>query len=120
MTVDDKHFWTPVFLIRFEDEEMPLNLGCVFRCEVSAENPQPIQVVVELLFYDKKLIADIFDPNMPQIVSQLRPQFNVVSQCTLEVINPLKFNKAYFPLEFDTLHFCLVQSILISTPTSIQ
>jgi len=33
--LDDNYFYSPAFLIRYEEEEMPLHIGCVFRNEIS-------------------------------------------------------------------------------------
>jgi hypothetical protein len=54
------YFYSQGFLIRYEDEEISTNVGCVFRFQDNTN----IEIVMELLFLDKKALGDLFVDNL--------------------------------------------------------
>ncbi|CAD8175370.1 unnamed protein product [Paramecium octaurelia] len=110
--IEDKYFYSQGFLIRYEDEQMSTNIGCVFRYQ---EN-QKIEIVIELLFLDKKLLGEIYVDDIEAIALSLRQQMQIVSKATLTVSNPLIYNQAYYPVEFDSAHFCLLETQIHTIP----
>ncbi|CAD8079622.1 unnamed protein product [Paramecium sonneborni] len=110
--LEDKYFYSQGFLIRYEEEEIHTNIGCVFRLSET----QNIEIIIELLFLDKKLIGDIFVDDLQNVALSLKQQMQIVSKATLTVSNPWKFNQAYYPIEFDTAHFCLLETQIHTIP----
>ncbi|CAK76569.1 unnamed protein product (macronuclear) [Paramecium tetraurelia] len=110
--IEDKYFYSQGFLIRYEDEEMPTNIGCVFR----QQETQNIEIVIELLFLDKKLLGDLFVDNLKEVALSIKQQMQIISRATLTVSNTLTYNQAYYPIEFDSAHFCLLETQIHTIP----
>ncbi|CAD8063859.1 unnamed protein product [Paramecium primaurelia] len=110
--IEDKYFYSQGFLIRYEDEQMSTNIGCLFR----QQETQNIEIVIELLFLDKKLLGDIYVDDLQSVALSLRQQMQIISKATLTVSNPLIYNQAYYPVEFDSAHFSLLETQIHTIP----
>ncbi|CAD8091283.1 unnamed protein product [Paramecium sonneborni] len=108
----DKYFYSQGFLVQYENEEFHFNIGCLFRLLET----QNIEIIIELMFLDKKLLGNIFDENFQTFALKIKQQMQIVSKATLIVTNSLKFNQTYYPIEFDPEHFCVIETYIHTIP----
>ncbi|CAK82493.1 unnamed protein product (macronuclear) [Paramecium tetraurelia] len=117
--IHHQYFYSQGFLIIYEDEEMLTNVGCAFRLEEIQLNSN-IQIQMDLLFLDIKSLPDIHSQNFTQNVKHLHSKMKPISHASFQVPNPHYYNQMYYPVDFDTNHFCSVQTQIFTTPINIS
>ncbi|CAD8069313.1 unnamed protein product [Paramecium primaurelia] len=110
----DTNFYSKAFIIKYCDQIVELNEGCVFRIEIQAYpemDPQNIYCVIELLFCE---LSTITQEDFK--IDKLQQYQKCVAKFQSRLHN-IKLIKEFVSCQFDESHFCLlkltIHSILV-------
>ncbi|CAK74272.1 unnamed protein product (macronuclear) [Paramecium tetraurelia] len=107
----DTSFYSKAFIIKYCDQVVELNEGCVFRIEIQAYpemNLNELYCIIELHFCELSTITqEDFKPDRLQNYQKCVAKFS-------SKLHNVKFIKEYVPCVFDESHFCLLKLSLHS------
>ncbi|CAD8167754.1 unnamed protein product [Paramecium pentaurelia] len=107
----DTSFYSKAFVIKYCDQIVELNEGCVFRIEIQAYpemNLNELYCIIELHFCELSTITqEDFKPDRLQNYQKCIAKFS-------SKLHNVKFIKEYVPCVFDDSHFCLLKFSLHS------
>ncbi|KAM3137451.1 hypothetical protein pb186bvf_010424 [Paramecium bursaria] len=117
--LDENYYYSQGFIVKYEEEQMPLNQACLFRIQQNNDD-EPIKIEICLLFTDIKEMDDlrssVVNATKQDQQKYIESKVKIVSQSNLRIDSPQELNQSYFPIDFDPDHCCLIETQIYSIP----